>query len=205
MSDASNPNEVYPTTLNVKAANKVTVERIGKAKQVKTVAEIGVYRGHTSVAIAKILAKRKGELHLFDYEDAVKEVAPKVAATGCSVVQHGNARMLMDSYNWSLMEVMRTHEKPIYDYVFLDGAHTWHHDALAFFLADRLLKPGGFIDFDDYNWVMEKSKAVGPQAAKHFPAAQLKVPHVKLVVELLVRREGRYDEVVKDKIFRKVK
>ena len=39
---------------------------------------------------------------------------------------------------------------PIFDYVFIDGAHTWMLDALAFLLVDRLLRVGGYVDFDDY-------------------------------------------------------
>ena len=33
--------------------------------------------------------------------------------------------------------------EPVFDFVFLDGAHTWDADGLAFLLVDRLLKPGG--------------------------------------------------------------
>ena len=39
-----------------------------------------------------------------------------------------------------------------YDFCFIDGAHTWDTDGFAFCLVDRMLRPGGWIIFDDLNW-----------------------------------------------------
>lgn len=203
---------VYPTKLKVNCANGKTVQMIRDARGVKTVGEIGVYRGHTSVAIGKILAKRGGTLHLFDFPDMLAPVAEKVRATGCTVVEHPNERKVMSSYNWSLMKLLKKHggaSFSLFDYVFIDGSHIWDHDALAFFLVDRLLKKNGFLDFDDYRWTMGKSDSVGAFAGtrERFPAEQLDVPHVKLVVDLLVKTNKRYKQVHasnKNQIFRKV-
>jgi hypothetical protein len=35
---------------------------------------------------------------------------------------------------------------PMFDYVHLDGARTWAHDAMAFLLIDLVLQPGGYVD-----------------------------------------------------------
>ena len=69
---------------------------------------------------------------------------------------------LMDSYNWSLMQLLAEHGGRCFDYVFLDGAHTWALDALAFLLVDRLLTPGGYVDFDDYGWTTRALAVDGP-------------------------------------------
>ena len=120
-----------------------------KASGCRRYAEIGVYQGDTSREIAAHLAG-DGELHLFDFDDNVARVASDLRASGHeNVVAHGNSRRLLDSYNWSLMRVLRDHPAPVFDYVFLDGAHTWALDALAFLLLDRLLVEGGYLDFDD--------------------------------------------------------
>jgi predicted O-methyltransferase YrrM len=172
-----------------------------------TVAEIGVARGATSLALARVMANR-GTLHLFDYADVVQRVGAAVNAHGFHNVQlHGNSRRLLDSYNWSLMRLLRDQPGFRFDYIFLDGAHTWVHDALAFLLLDRMLVPGGHIDFDDYDWTIANSPTMCPerfpQASEWFSDEQIETCQVKLVVDLLVRGSG-YEEVVENKVFRKV-
>ncbi|HUS12863.1 MAG TPA: hypothetical protein VMZ30_20505, partial [Pyrinomonadaceae bacterium] len=101
--------------------------------------------------------------------------------------------------------VLKQHTEPIYDYVYLDGAHTWNIDALAFFLIDRLLKVGGYIDFDDYHWSPQKSRAMNPLVTRlMFTTSQIREPHVRLIVDLLVKRDPRYAEVKKNKIYKKI-
>jgi len=173
----------------------------------RTFAEIGIYKGDTSAKIASHLAG-EGEIHLFDFEDNVAKVASTLKAAGHeNVVAHGNSRKLLDSYNWSLMRLLRDRREPLFDYVFLDGAHTWALDALAFFLLDRLLVDGGYIDFDDYWWATARSPTMNPETfpatSKLYTPEQIEERQVALVVDLLVRSDSHYEEVVENKIFRK--
>jgi hypothetical protein len=107
------------------------------------------------------------------------------------------------------MRLLAGNTSPIYDYVYLDGAHTWDVDGLAFFLLDRLLKPGGYMDFDDYGWSMALSPTqnpgVNPRNIDLFTDEQIRTSHITLIVELLVKRDRRYKEIVRNKIFRKTK
>jgi hypothetical protein len=174
----------------------------------RTIAEIGVDRGATSEAILGWLDGR-GILHLFDYEDRLSPVAERLRGKGLtSFVTHGNSRRALDSYNWSLMKLLRDTQAPLFDYVYLDGAHTWAIDALAFFLIDRLLKPGGYIDFDDYNWTIDRSPTINPRVLPHirekYSDEQIQTTQVALIFELLVRPSGSYEEVLPNKIFRKI-
>jgi predicted O-methyltransferase YrrM len=192
--------------LNVAGPNARTVEFFARSG-CRRYAEIGVYKGHTALRIAELLAG-EGTIDLFDYEDRLADVAARLREAGHdNVVAHPNSRRLMDSYNWSLMQVLAEHGGPVYDYVFLDGAHTWAHDALAFFLADRLLLPGGFLDFDDYAWSLRASPSMNPEAfpdvEQLYSDEQIDARQVALVVDLLVRPGGGYDEVEPNKIFRK--
>src|ERR687893_48025 len=128
-------------------------------------------------------------------------LAARLRAAGHgNVCAHGNSRRLLDSYNWSLMAVLAEHPDPAFDYVFIDGAHTWAHDALAFLLADRLLVRGGYMDFDDYGWTLASSPSLNPAAfpevAALYTEEQITTHQVALVVDLLVRRDERYEEVV---------
>jgi predicted O-methyltransferase YrrM len=170
-------------------------------------AEIGVYRGDTARCIADLMAG-DGELHLFDFEDRVTSVAAALHEAGHrNVVAYPNSRRLMDSYNWSLMRLLAERQEPLFDYVYLDGAHTWALDALAFVLVDRLLLPGGYVDFDDYGWTIARSPSmrpdVFPDVRQLYTEEQIEQAQVALVVDLLVRSRADYTEVVPNKIFRK--
>lgn len=196
----------YPTHLSVHGANNTTIDFVSSTS-VRCIAEIGIYEGDTSVHFADHLGE-KGQLHLYDFEERVDAVADRLAARGFDgVVKHGTTHKTFDSYNWSLMQTLEEHEEPIFDYVFLDGAHTWHHDALAFLLVDRLLVPGGYVDFDDYEWTLAGSPSLNPLAFPRtkddYTAEQIDARQVELIVDLLVRRDDRYTEIVPNKIFQK--
>jgi predicted O-methyltransferase YrrM len=198
----------FPTgDLNVTGPNLRTVEFFAQSGA-RRYAEIGVYRGDTALRIADLLGG-EGELHLFDFEDRLAPVLDRMAAAGHrNVVAHPNSRRLLDSYNWSLMRMLAEHPEPVFDYVFLDGAHTWALDALAFCLVDRLLVPGGYVDFDDYAWTLACSPSMRPEVfpdvCRLYSDEQIAQPQVALVVDLLVRRDPRYRELVADKVFQKV-
>lgn len=196
----------HQSSFAVAGANERTVDLV-RWSGARCVAEVGVYRGYTSRLLAECIGEG-GELHLFDFADCVTAVAEELKAAGHeNVVAHPNSRRAMDSYNWSLMRMLEEHPEPLFDYVFLDGAHTWPIDALAFCLLDRLLKPGGYIDFDDYGWTLDRSPtmrpSVHPVTAELYTEEQMSMPHVRLIIDLLVRRDPRYTEVVENKLFRK--
>jgi predicted O-methyltransferase YrrM len=192
--------------LAVEGPNERTVSLV-RSTGARVYAEIGVYLGATAEAVAEVLGG-EGELHLLDFADRVEPVASRLRARGFeNVVAHANSRRALDSYNWSLMKLLRDGRAGSFDYVFLDGAHTWAHDALAFLLVDRLLAPGGHVDFDDYGWTLARSPSMSPEAfaptRRLYSDEQIETPQVALVVDLLVRPDPRYEEVVPDKLFRK--
>jgi predicted O-methyltransferase YrrM len=197
----------YPTWNAVSDANRQTIEFI-KGTQCRCIAEIGILEGHTSLEFAKFL-NGEGELHLFDYEDRVKMVSTALDQAGFRNVRaFGSSYKLLDSYNWSLAKLLETKEEAIYDYVFLDGAHNWAVDALTAFLADRLLKVQGYLDFDDYHWTLGGSPSLNPSVfpltGKLYTPDQISTQQVKMVVDLIVKRDPRYKEVVVNKIYQKI-
>lgn len=199
--------QAYPLSeLNVEGPNGATVEFF-RSTGSRAYAELGVYKGYTAARIAEELAG-EGEIHLFDYEDRLVEAASRVRATGhTKVIEHANSRRIMDSYNWSLMGLLAEHGEPIFDYVFIDGAHTWMLDALAFLLVDRLLRVGGYVDFDDYAWTLGGSPSMKPEVfpdvCRLYSPEQIEERQVALVVDVLVRPDPRYEELLENKVFRK--
>ena len=182
---------------------------LSKVQTAKKIAEIGVHKGATSLEFAKHL-QSSGKLTLFDYKDVAKKVKNNLAERGFLNIEiFGCSYKYLDSYNWQLMKLIKYHTVPIYDYVYVDGAHTWAIDGLTFFLVDRLLMPGGFIDFDDYDWSFGGSPSLNPRVfpltAKLYTEEQIESRQVRLIVDLLVKRDSRYKAVVENKIFQKLR
>lgn len=173
------------------------------------VGEIGVGIGATTLEICKLLDNR-GEVHIFDFEPQVQALCRDLAERGFhNVVPHGNSTRHWDSYNWNLMGMLRRAAEPYFDYFYIDGAHTVFHDALAFFLSDRLLKVGGILDFDDYTWSYAASPtanpAKNPAILDMLTEEQIAAAQVGMFVDCLVRRDPRYRELHPDKVFRKIR
>ncbi len=166
-------------------------------------AEVGVYEGETARRVANFLPD-DSTVHLFDFEDKVKEAASKIG-DNTSVVAWGNSRLIYDSYCWSLQKAMDAGAQ--FDVVFLDGAHTYHHDALAFFLLDKMLRPGGYILFDDYEWSHSTSPSMNPgvfpRIKDQYTDEQIQAQQVKMLVDKLVKTDPRYEEVIPGFAYRK--
>ena len=106
------------------------------------------------------------------------------------------------SYTWELMHLIEEatvsgHCIPRFDFVFIDGAHTWETDACAFFLVAKLLRPGGWILFDDLKWTLENSPSLSQdQHVKALPDDVRKTPHVERIVTLLVAQSPEFQDIV---------
>ncbi len=99
------------------------------------------------------------------------------------------------SYTWALMKMLEADATPRFDFCYLDGAHSWFVDGFAFFLVDRLLKPGGWIVFDDLDWSYDKSPALrDTDLVRQMPEDERKAEQVKKVYELLVKTHPDYSE-----------
>jgi len=86
----------YPEVVYVFEANAETVSWVKKTNS-KMIAEIGIYQGHTSLEIAKVL-NGTGELHLFDFQDRVQAVNRKLESAGFRNVRtFGSSYKLLDS------------------------------------------------------------------------------------------------------------
>ena len=100
------------------------------------------------------------------------------------------------SYVWRLMRMLEDDPAPRFDFCYLDGAHDWFVDGFAFFLVDRLLRPGGWIIFDDVDWTFGTSPTLAEsERVRAMPADERETAQVRKVVDLLVRPHPGYSEV----------
>ena len=106
------------------------------------------------------------------------------------------------SYTWFLKRKIaeQTHNQtcqPLYDFCFLDGAKNWTIDSSAFFLMDKLLKPGGWLLFDDLQWTYDRKKAEGKTKSdgislRAMGSDELAEPHIELIFQFLVMQHPAY-------------
>ena len=109
------------------------------------------------------------------------------------------------TYNWELMKLIKKRTingrcKPIFDFCFLDGAHTWEVDGCAFFLAEKLLKPGGWMLFDDLDWNFQKMLRQGfkDEWIMEIPEEERRVCQAGKIFSLLVQQHPNFTNVKKE-------
>lgn len=108
----------------------------------------------------------------------------------------------VNSYNWFLKKRIEalTHDgvcTPHYDFIFVDGSKNWTIDGMAFFLADKLLRPGGWILFDDYAWryadALKRDKTIADGVAiRDLSQDQIDEANVASIYHLLVTQHPDY-------------
>jgi predicted O-methyltransferase YrrM len=105
------------------------------------------------------------------------------------------------SFNWRLMKMLEEGRHESFDFCYIDGGHTWYETGFAFCLIERLLKPGGWVVFDDLHYTFRDSKNREKTFVKRMTDEEQTTPQVKRVFELLVesdpffgsfRRLGRF-------------
>jgi predicted O-methyltransferase YrrM len=109
--------------------------------------------------------------------------------------QYANVFYEPTSYIWRLMRMLEEDSLPRFDFCYIDGAHNWYTDGFAFFLVDRLLKPGGLIIFDDLDWTYDTSPTLkNKEFVKRKPQDERTIPQIRQVYELLVKPHPAYTE-----------
>jgi hypothetical protein len=172
-------------------------------------AEIGIGIGATALEVCRLFENR-GEVHLFDFEAKVSAVVADLCSRGFTNVKpHPNARLHWDSYVWSLINCLATKGEGYFDYIYVDGAHTVFHDLPAYIVAKKLVKEGGLLDFDDYNWSFGASPTMNPEKApwvkQCMTPEQIAAPQVKMIIDLFVEDDPELEQVKPKKVYRKQK
>jgi predicted O-methyltransferase YrrM len=168
--------------------------------------ELGFYHGVSSAYMAAILeARGRGHLTTIDLVSGAAR-APNIDALlgdlGLShrVTVHYEPRC----FTWRLMRMIEADPGPRFDFAYIDGAHTWLVTGYAFLLVERLLRPGGWVLFDDLDFTYATLVKPGrpmPDFLRRMTAEERATPQVRKVWDLLVgphpafhnhREDGRW-------------
>jgi predicted O-methyltransferase YrrM len=192
-------------TLSIPMQSVVDAISYIKANQHAPVfAEFGVGIGATTLEVAKIL-NNSGEIHVFDFHENVQELRNDLYTRGfTNVFPHGNTSKYWDSYHWNVSKLLQAGQDERFDLIYIDGAHTYLHDALAFFMCDRLLKVGGIMIFDDWNWRYADSQYMKDIRHLYMTDEQISANQIGMFIRELVETHIGYETLLANEVYRKV-
>lgn len=162
--------------------------------------ELGFAHGVSACYLAAAVASHGGSVLTIDNRSALERDPPiheLLRRTGLEhVVQPVVAAR---SYTWELMKLVEGQSTmgrciPIFDFAFIDGAHSWETDGLAFFLVEKLLMPGAWLLFDDLDWTYASSPTLrATEWVRQMPEDERSTPQIGKVFDLLVRQHPGFD------------
>ena len=163
------------------------------------VLELGSAHGvGTAYMAAAVAANGRGHVTTVDYSAAAFDPPPQqtVAAAGLSdwvtvVREHS-------SYNWYLAKLVEAASDPAgnvepgVDFCYLDGSKNFSVDGLAAVLAEKLLRPGGWLLMDDLEWAYVSNPWIAPTGDGRpfgpLSESELNEPNLLAVFNLIVRQ-----------------
>ena len=167
-----------------------------KENHISNCLELGFANGKSSCYIASILKDRgDGHLTTIDLHPA-KNLTPNIydLSKELDLDEYITPYFERHSYTWRLMKLIEVNPEPIFDFCFIDGSHNWYHDGFAFFLVDKLLKPGALLVFEALNWTYNSSPSLkNTDFVKMMDDDEKKIPHIKQIYELLVKTHPDYE------------
>src|SRR5262245_61066415 len=126
----------------------------------REILELGTSYGVSAAYMAGALAANgEGRITTVDHvrSNSPRELLSRLDPSVAGRIEF--VRITDSSYTWWLKGQVagRTDAtgncEPLYDFVFLDGAHNWTVDGLSVVLIEKLLCPGGWLLLDDLTWV----------------------------------------------------
>lgn len=157
----------------------------------KQLLELGFFHGVSSMYTCAILREMGGNRHLTTVD---KEVARGFSPNILDLSKDLGFEDILEvhfeprTYLWRLKQFIEEGRR--FDFCYLDGGHNWGDTGFAFFLLEKLLKPGGLILFDDFNWTAE-----GKDWAADWPTDEQQQSPVERTWELLVGQHPGFQQV----------
>jgi predicted O-methyltransferase YrrM len=191
---------VHDAPLTTGDAGRLLYDMVAQP-DIENVLELGFAQGTSTAYMAAALAEKgAGSVTTIDRAAALSR-KPNIHQVFEHLGLDGYLRPLYSSssYNWELMRLIERQTSggetiPCFDFCFIDGAHTWETDGLAFVLADKLLRHDRWVLFDDLHWTIASSPSTKTEKFETLSADELSTPQIAKVFDLLVRNHPGYGE-----------
>jgi predicted O-methyltransferase YrrM len=166
-----------------------------RENRISDILELGFRHGVSTTYMAATLADAgQGRIVTIDLLSAAR-IKPNIEELLSRIGERSRVDVFYEptSYTWRLMRMLQEDPSPRFDLCYVDGAHDWFVDGFAFFLVDRLLRPNGWIVFDDLDWTYATSPALGhTERVRSMPEDERTARQVRLVYDLLVKPHPLY-------------
>jgi predicted O-methyltransferase YrrM len=159
--------------------------------------ELGTGYGTTSCVMAAAADAIGGRV--IAVENQRHPVTPEMLKQHVGLSENPTVVVEKLGYNWYLADLISQNTRdgvcrPVFDFCFLDGAHEWLPDALAFFLIEKLLKPGGWLVLDGVNFRLRGCQPHWEKVFGHLSDRELDVCQVGMVFDLVVRQHPGFHD-----------
>jgi len=135
----------------------------------KNVLEIGSYEGRASIWLAENILQDGCNYHIIDtfggtLKESGMEATKNKLETNSNFIEENLRHNIsfFPNINWNitkgysqtiLPELVNNNSEPVFDLVYVDGSHQADDTFVDGYYVNKLLRPGGLIIFDDYNWI----------------------------------------------------
>lgn len=164
----------------------------------RDILEIGFFHGKSSAYFAAILEDLgRGHLVTIDRESAKKRqpnIGTVLSTLGLS--ERVTPIYAERSYTWEMSKMIQAQPRPQFDLCYFDGDHMWDGTGFGFLLVDMLLRPGGWVIFDDLKWTVAAAMKNRPKVPRSWRACsedEQTASGVKMVFDMLVPHLGYTD------------
>lgn len=173
-------------------------------KKPTRILELGIAHGTASCYMAAALQELgRGTVTAVDLVEAAYTPSAEEQVATMGLGDYVTIHRMQTGYTWFLHdEIKRLTQdnvcRPIYDLCIIDGPKNWTIDGCAFFLVEKLLKPSGWLFFDDYAWTYGDAshtrEATDGITHRRLSKAERETPHIRDVFELLVKQHPHFSE-----------
>jgi len=171
------------------------------ASGARDVLELGTAHG---VGAAYLAAAPGARVTTVDFAGAAYSPAPEDVLARAGVAERVTVVRAFSSYTWWLKEQVAARAdadgnvEPAYDFVYLDGAKHFTIDGLAVVLAEKLLRPGGWLLMDDLDWRYAddpEREATDGIVHRSLSEPERREPHLRAVFDLIVAQHPSFTEL----------
>jgi predicted O-methyltransferase YrrM len=171
-----------------------------RASGARDVLELGTAHG----VGAAYLAAAGAQVTTVDFAGAAYDPPPERVLARAGVADRVRIVREYSTYTWWLKELVQARSDrdgnvaPCFDLVYLDGAKNWTIDGLAVVLAEKLLRPGGWLLLDDLDWTYADDpgrEMTDGIVHRELSPAERTQPHIRAVFELIVAQHPSFTEL----------
>jgi predicted O-methyltransferase YrrM len=174
-----------------------------RATRPREVLELGTAHGVGTAYLAAGLDDG-GRVTTVDFAGARYDPPPETVLARAGLADRVEIVRRHSTYTWWLKEEVERRSdahgnvEPRFGFVYLDGAKNWTIDGLAVILAEKLLRPGGWLLMDDLDWTYADDpgrEATDGVVHRELSEPERTQPHLRAVFDLIVAQHPSFTEL----------